>query len=917
MKQNFCSFLLIALVASVSFSAAARKKIYVFDDYNTAWPQSALYAWQADKDLGHAWPGVTSSEKVTLCGLGYQVFYAPVAWNYQTINLIYNNGVTDDTDATRQTDNYSLTLTDDCYFRVTAATGSDPKINCALVRQYRMDVHDLTGWDDMYVYAWADGQPELFGAWPGTRLEKNGDSYLLMFDEFRGADYHIIFNNGRGDDDGKQQLETDNAGNGFMLPGNADKAFIVGSRRTDTPDSGYIVFMAGEDGEYGLDGVRAGLWKDGALRATVDMSLWEEIDEGYFYRAYIEDFPAYDGVEFYLSFTDGVEKKIVTNSAAAQGNVDADWHRYIYGPAESRGQNSHMEAVPSYQSYYTPEQFLADYKAPHTAVYGCGNMRGTADWNLSNCVRIDLEDGLGVAQVVTGDINTLSSDPPRFKLSWIDAPGRMNKEGVAHNMADTGNNMRAWATFNLGIMGGYYPVRENLPDYMTSRSFFYLRRPVHYYGTSTADWTPFVDSEGNRNVQPNTTYYIVIDTHPEFESVTLLTFDPTPEITSLSLSEPSQIQVSDDYGTTAASMLRGSAYSGEARISTANTVSAVADVLAADTHASEEARNELAKEFDVYYDFYHTLTSAAGGEQGRYLNIGRLKGNPHKVRIPYVVFGKDVDLLTRGVYYAKYDENDPTLLPQHAPGFRTFASKRSCEGTLDIPAPRLNETPLMLKAVEGGHGDIRTGLHLEAAYTPDNPAALHYYPDYTMVAAGRDEAIVAHSGLWYMGKPYIGATPVSGYEPYTGGAYDHTVHNWSDKSRDESILRLYLDLGAEGTEAPGQVTLTATMVYPFVIFPDNTIEKVGEEETAQHAPARAAATWQEGMELYPVSVSDTRTYDVSGGVLSGAADISAGSPDISGPVYYNLQGMRLSSRPRTGVCIVVGSDGKVTKERMM
>ena len=71
----------------------------------------------------------------------------------------------------------------------------------------RIYVYDKTGWDALNVYAWADGQPELFGAWTGaafTATEAVGD-YTYKYVDVNGTDgveYNLIFNNGSTQFDG-------------------------------------------------------------------------------------------------------------------------------------------------------------------------------------------------------------------------------------------------------------------------------------------------------------------------------------------------------------------------------------------------------------------------------------------------------------------------------------------------------------------------------------------------------------------------------------------------------------------------------------------------------------------------------------------------------------------------------------------
>ena len=62
---------------------------------------------------------------------------------------------------------------------------------------------DNSGWDNLYLYAWGAGIPEMFGGWPGVEATEkvgiDGVEYLkVSFPEGAAMPSNLIFNNGNG-----------------------------------------------------------------------------------------------------------------------------------------------------------------------------------------------------------------------------------------------------------------------------------------------------------------------------------------------------------------------------------------------------------------------------------------------------------------------------------------------------------------------------------------------------------------------------------------------------------------------------------------------------------------------------------------------------------------------------------------------
>lgn len=131
---------------------------------------------------------------------------------------------------------------------------------------YVVYVEDNTGWDALSLYAWsADGEPELFGAWPGASpmgtIEKGGVTYKY-FDTGEanaGKTYNLIFNNaGAGEqfDGPAYTIDRD-----IYIRINGDKTFEEVDPTQSVTHDGYAIFIADNSG---WDALAMYAWFDGA-----------------------------------------------------------------------------------------------------------------------------------------------------------------------------------------------------------------------------------------------------------------------------------------------------------------------------------------------------------------------------------------------------------------------------------------------------------------------------------------------------------------------------------------------------------------------------------------------------------------------------------------------------------------------------
>lgn len=165
--------------------------VYVND--GLGWDALYLYAWGNNlPELFGGWPGKASSATETINGVTYQKF--PFSGNGGNYNLIFNNN-----DKT-QFDGPSITADRDIF--IDAADGAATLVSDPRVKSYKIYINDKSGWNNLYLYAWGDGLPELFGGWPGMAPSAtetvDGVEYKVFPFAEGSASYNLIFNNNDG-----------------------------------------------------------------------------------------------------------------------------------------------------------------------------------------------------------------------------------------------------------------------------------------------------------------------------------------------------------------------------------------------------------------------------------------------------------------------------------------------------------------------------------------------------------------------------------------------------------------------------------------------------------------------------------------------------------------------------------------------
>lgn len=182
---------------------------YIYLENNTGWDKLSLYAW-GDAEVFGTWPGSQPSGTYTVANRTYTRVQIPDQYIGASVSLIANNGRSGNGDSSnRQYDLAAVTLDRDLYFTLGASSGSQT----TPPREYHIYVVNNSGWAKMGLYGWAEGQPEVFGAWPGALPDGqqaiNGrvyDRYTIPAD-YAGKGYNIIVNNYVADGGDKLQYD--------------------------------------------------------------------------------------------------------------------------------------------------------------------------------------------------------------------------------------------------------------------------------------------------------------------------------------------------------------------------------------------------------------------------------------------------------------------------------------------------------------------------------------------------------------------------------------------------------------------------------------------------------------------------------------------------------------------------------------
>lgn len=214
--------------------------VYVLD--NTGWENLYVYGWGTNApEIFGGWPGASSVGSVELAGDTFKKYEFP--GNGYDYNLIFNDG-------TSQIDGPTAESGKDIYVKVN--TDSYEVLPTPGVTTYSIYIDDKTGWDKLYVYAYFDGKPSLFGGWPGAAATETAT--------VDGVTYKVI-RNVEATDNAQTFIFNDGADNQYDVEGTyvIDRDLYFTATTTGAIESGISTVTDNTDSPaefYTLHGIR-------------------------------------------------------------------------------------------------------------------------------------------------------------------------------------------------------------------------------------------------------------------------------------------------------------------------------------------------------------------------------------------------------------------------------------------------------------------------------------------------------------------------------------------------------------------------------------------------------------------------------------------------------------------------------------
>jgi len=652
---------------------------------------------------------------------------------------------------------------------------------------------------------------------------------------------------------------------------------------------------------------------------TFEMTRALEADDSYdlwYYELNDDQLSWATDATFYYTRTDGTIEKFTCGRMVDDNDFNWDykqWLKYIYFADVADNYNGKAT-----QSYLTLPRFRELRNASKDKLYvvgqGLQRLGPTKEWHTSGWDRIvepdiftadasmnvfyldGIQANNNLAQSNTTDESHAEHWGAKFKMSWIYPYGGYEGSGYSGGSI---NQQRAWATFNLGIIGyGFRRAKAvNLIPTLGQNKTNYevycascLTLPTNNF--NQYDW--FVD----QSYLTDQKFTLVVDLHDECGSVTLLPFKPNPtaKATGMTISkgeldsyDEANVKWSNNPGNLTAENVNG-----KALYKKYNIVTAHIDVQAPNSATIQNAG------YSVDYELY--LNRAKKGVYD---------GQPGEVTISGVPVG---EIETLGVR-AKYTDNRT--------GF-TFHSKYT-EGTdklgLELPNPVISE-PSVKCYTDGENYENAADPHFTlGAYllVPVSVSTkdLNWYGDFDMTPSGYTDAGELSQGgeLLYSGHPAHGkmhqsvvSQSLDNWTPYTGGdGYGFTESNdWAHKLSVSPNWPLYLPSVKSFHYQPSYtdeelttvIQMQASAVYPFLIDLDAVPQAVGSA-----APAKAPGI-SDGhrYELKLLRSSAEKTMQLGRESVSGleATMSDANAADVR---YYNLQGIEIEGDLAPGIYI--------------
>lgn len=551
------------------------------------------------------------------------------------------------------------------------------------------------------------------------------------------------------------------------------------------------------------------------------------------------------------------------------------------------------------QSYITYDEYQKLLPLPKEEIYFTGENVKNIGWDpTQKLVSEKTVDGVAYWKNNPED----SGKGVKFKMSWLH-PVDMYNECLSKTLT----NQRAWATFNMGLVS---VNKENaidnngntlytlVPENPNNNLQVNLNKILPYSDHTAENW--FMDRSAMDQ-------WLVIDTHEECKSVTLLSFEPNPtlsvnagEVQEANLNSQQAAMLHEDQKTTGHTFY-GENTSGLVHITSLNTLNATATLKAEFAKLSENGADMTVK-YDFYSNgevFYTTDGSDPNNKEFSFANIAVGDGSTVGARGLYKDNNTNFQFhskFTNGTLSGDFKAQSPVIQSIGTKGYAVMSDAPETlsamfAANVTLPANGVVYPDFEVKVNENSSNNY----HLTATDKANGGEIVH------------SNHAVAKQYTWFDKVAYTPATSASGY--------DHDTHNWTAKLGAENaawplylpdVLKLANDDNEKwyGESGDMNTTLdfTAYAVYPFLIDRKATVTVT----TKSNAPRRAAldlnsADHDYHIVLVRIPASTTVELDEKS-PLTGIDDIVAPEADAEA-VYYTLDGRLAGSNPAAGVYI--------------
>lgn len=548
-----------------------------------------------------------------------------------------------------------------------------------------------------------------------------------------------------------------------------------------------------------------------------------------------------------------------------------DRFKYIYGTGVN----------VAYQSYLTYQQYRQLKDNTKNAVYIVGDDNIGQNWDPYLANECAADDGVIYFDFVAGALGNATAR--KFKVSWVNVNKVMADLGVADSKTI---DPRKWATFNLGIIGSNEEYFDGVNNATTT---FDYNKTLPYNNYSEADWNVNVK---NNPLIVDKTYYIVIDSHKECRSITLLSFNPNPalefsgKITPMTLGYDNALELHKQgrHGYASAN----TDHHGLMLFDEVNKVEADLSIAAANAKDVNDAK------FSVVYDFFDSNDN----------KMFDYKGIPTDVHVDYLPLAGNLTMRTRALY-------TDTKTGRHFHSKRPEATLGELAAKFEAPTISFDKSVLSEKYNYDDNTKIYTfGTELDVVYTHGTTDQLVRTMDFEAVypVEGAKRTLSIGGQEWN-----------SSYSE--GDAYNES-HAWNKAilnndgkfslSAPESIVA---ENSATIDPQTATVTVIGKAVYPFIVRTAGPV--ITTNGSQQNAPARAAEQIND-IANYSITAG-VRTAEVSHDFSKAVGEITAietisADTDADAPArYYNLQGVEVMN-PEAGQIYIVRRGQKATKQ---